>query len=171
MGVVWVYERSGEAADGEVVCAAMGAFRAAEAVRYADGGRGRAALGRMIADARSDPSTGDTVGERRAVLESLFSSGAAVLPCDCPHVCCAIEPEANKVAVGGLLDAMSEKVSSSSKKIGRPPVDYPDGWEELYASWRAGDITASAFMQRAGLKKGTFYNLVSEWDAMWHLDG
>lgn len=181
MGGVWVYERGGEAADAGVVRAAMGAFRAAEAVRYADSGRGRAALRHMLADARSDPpdaavlaslaSTGDTMGERRAVLESLFSSGAAVLPCDCPHVCCAIEPEANKVAVGGLLDAMSEKVSSSSKKIGRPPVDYHDGWEELYASWRAGDIAASAFMQRAGLKKGTFYNLVSEWDAMWHLDG
>ncbi len=61
---------------------------------------------------------------------------------------------------------MSEKVSSNSKKVGRPAVDYPDGWKELCASWRAGDVTAREFMQKAGLKKGTFYSLVSEWSAM-----
>lgn len=97
------------------------------------------------------------------MLEVLSSTGAAVPPCDCPHVRCAVDPAANRVAVGGLLDAMSEKVFSSSKKVGRPAVDYPDGWEGLYASWRAGEMTAREFMQKAGLKKGTFYNLVSEW--------
>lgn len=89
MGGVWVYERGGEAADAGVVRAAMGAFRAAEAVRYADSGRGRAALRHMLADARSDPpdaavlaslaSTGDTMGERGGPCSS--RSFPRVRPC------------------------------------------------------------------------------------------
>lgn len=95
------------------------------------------------------------------MLEVLSSTGAAVPPCDCPHVRCAVDPAANRVAVGGLLDAMSEKVFSSSKKVGRPAVDYPDGWEEPYTSWRVGDVAASGFRQKARIKEEPSCNLVS----------
>ena len=51
---------------------------------------------------------------------------------------------------------MSEKVSSSSKKAGRPTVEYPDCLEELCVSWRARDVMASEFMRRTELKEGNF---------------
>lgn len=46
------------------------------------------------------------------------------------------------------------------KHLGRPKAEFPSDWEEVYKSWRRGDLTAVAAMKHLGLKRSTFYNLV-----------
>lgn len=48
----------------------------------------------------------------------------------------------------------------TNRPVGRPAVEYPSNWEEVYALWRRKEITATEAMQRLNLKKNSFYNLV-----------
>ena len=46
------------------------------------------------------------------------------------------------------------------KKLGRPALVKPENWDEVYAEWKAGKITAKKAMQETRLKRASFYNLV-----------
>lgn len=46
------------------------------------------------------------------------------------------------------------------KKLGRPALTFPANWNEVYSSWRAGEITAKTAMERTGTKRTSFYKLV-----------
>ena len=46
---------------------------------------------------------------------------------------------------------------------GRQKLDYPDGWAELYELWSNEEISSREFLQRSGLKKATFYNMITEY--------
>lgn len=46
------------------------------------------------------------------------------------------------------------------KHLGRPKIEVPNGWNEIYELWKSGSITAVEAMTRSGLKKSTFYKLV-----------
>lgn len=47
--------------------------------------------------------------------------------------------------------------------VGRSKLPFPDNWDSLYAEWKAGKITSKEFMEQAGLKKASFYNLMTEY--------
>ena len=47
------------------------------------------------------------------------------------------------------------------KHLGRPRMQVPDGWDEIYKLWQAGKITAVEAMRRSGLKRSSFYKLVN----------
>lgn len=49
-------------------------------------------------------------------------------------------------------------------KLGRPEIQYPDNWIEVYNSWRGKEITAIKAMELTGLKKNSFYNLVKRYE-------
>ena len=49
-------------------------------------------------------------------------------------------------------------------KLGRPEVQYPDNWIEVYNSWKGQEITAVKAMELTGLKKNSFYNLVKRYE-------
>ena len=49
-------------------------------------------------------------------------------------------------------------------KFGRPAAQFPDGWEQTYKSWKAGEITATAAMQKLELKRTTFYKLAGQYE-------
>ena len=49
-------------------------------------------------------------------------------------------------------------------KLGRPEIQYPDNWIEVYNSWRGKEITAVKAMELTGLKKNSFYNLVKRYE-------
>lgn len=49
-------------------------------------------------------------------------------------------------------------------KLGRPEVQYPDNWIEVYNSWKGKEITAVKAMELTGLKKNSFYNLVKRYE-------
>ncbi|HDR6295692.1 resolvase [Bacillus cereus] len=51
------------------------------------------------------------------------------------------------------------------KHLGRPVMELPEEWNKLYKEWKAGQITAVAFMDAIGMKKATFYKKVKEYEA------
>lgn len=46
---------------------------------------------------------------------------------------------------------------------GRKKLVFPENWQQLYEQWENGEITGNEFIQRSGLKHGTFYNMVKEY--------
>lgn len=54
---------------------------------------------------------------------------------------------------------------SKGKYLGRPMVELPKDWVKLYKEWKAGKITAVAFMNLVDMKKATFYNKVKQYES------
>ena len=52
------------------------------------------------------------------------------------------------------------------KNSGRNKIAFPDEWDELYEKWENKKITSKEFMEQSGLKKATFYNMLTEYKAM-----
>lgn len=50
------------------------------------------------------------------------------------------------------------------KHLGRPAATYPQGWNDVYCSWKRGELTAKAAIQKLNLKRATFYNLVNRFE-------
>ena len=48
-------------------------------------------------------------------------------------------------------------VKEKGKKLGKPPIQYPDNWKEVYPIWKSGLITAREAMKRMNLKPTSFY--------------
>lgn len=48
---------------------------------------------------------------------------------------------------------------AKGKKLGRPAIEFPSNWKEIYGSWKDGTITAKKAMERTGLKRNSFYKL------------
>ena len=55
-----------------------------------------------------------------------------------------------------------ESARSKGKHLGRPPLQRPENWKEVYVIWQNGDITAKEAMRRTELKRSSFYRLVRE---------
>ena len=47
------------------------------------------------------------------------------------------------------------------KKLGRPALQFPANWDEVYTSWRKGEITAKVAMEQTNTKRTSFYKLVN----------
>ena len=47
------------------------------------------------------------------------------------------------------------------KKLGRPALTFPANWNEVFASWKNGEITAAKAMELTNTKRTSFYKLVS----------
>ncbi|MBR0598105.1 recombinase family protein [Sinanaerobacter chloroacetimidivorans] len=61
-----------------------------------------------------------------------------------------------------ILDG--KRVSSKTgRPTGRPKAEYPDHWKEVYADWKAGNITANKAMETLELTRTTFYKLVKQY--------
>ena len=57
-----------------------------------------------------------------------------------------------------------EAARKKGKQFGRPEVKIPDGFEEIYLKWNRGEITARKAMQKLGLKRSTFYRLITKYE-------
>lgn len=53
---------------------------------------------------------------------------------------------------------------SKGLKFGRPGVEYPDNWKDIYDKWKVREITAVKAMELLNLKKNSFYNLVKRYE-------
>jgi len=49
------------------------------------------------------------------------------------------------------------------KRLGKPPIKYPENWDEVYPIWKAEKITAREAMKRMNLKPTSFYKLVKKY--------
>ena len=49
---------------------------------------------------------------------------------------------------------------AKGRTLGRPALQFPDNWQEIYSSWKAGEITAKTAMEQTQTKRTSFYKLV-----------
>lgn len=73
------------------------------------------------------------------------------------------EAEVEQINVKKAQAQGIQNAKKTGKKMGRTKIHYPNNWEELYNQWSNKAITAVEFMNKANLKKGTFYNLLKEY--------
>ena len=72
------------------------------------------------------------------------------------------------------LSVLKQTIISNNKNVvelpnyrrnnsGRNRIAFPDNWEELYDKWDKKEISSKEFLNQTGLKKATFYNLLTEY--------
>ena len=49
------------------------------------------------------------------------------------------------------------------KRLGKPPIQYPDNWQDIYQIWKSGAITAREAMKRLNLTPTSFYKLAKNY--------
>lgn len=52
---------------------------------------------------------------------------------------------------------------SKGVKFGRPALQFPANWNEVYTQWKNGEITAKVAMEKTGTKRTSFYKLVNKY--------
>ncbi len=52
-----------------------------------------------------------------------------------------------------------EAAKAKGKALGRPALQFPENWENVYSAWKAGEISAKVAMERTGTKRTSFYKL------------
>lgn len=73
-----------------------------------------------------------------------------------------------------VLSTILNSILSNNKNIiklprnrksnaGRSRIEFPNNWEELYEKWDRDEISSKEFMDKSGLKKATFYNMITEY--------
>ena len=53
-----------------------------------------------------------------------------------------------------------EAAKQKGKKLGRPALTFPENWSEVYASWKAGEITAKTAMEMTFMKGTLFLSIM-----------
>ena len=53
----------------------------------------------------------------------------------------------------------------TDKEIGRPAIKMPDNFQDVYYKWKNKLIATNTAINELGLKKGTFYNMVKEYES------
>lgn len=65
-----------------------------------------------------------------------------------------------------LRQRQSEGIAAAKargKQLGRPAIQFPENWDEVYQLWLEGKITAKEAMTRTGTKRTSFYKMVQKW--------
>ena len=57
-----------------------------------------------------------------------------------------------------------EVARKAGKQIGRPKLQYPENWKQIYTDWQDGKLTTSEAVQEAGVEKRSFYNLAKRYE-------
>ena len=103
-------------------------------------------------------------------LEWLQENGISTIVYDLAATWVFNDPIASDLVLRVLIDVYSSLQDNKSfeapVKTGRKKIVFPENWEELYSEWSSGDINAKEFIERSGLKKGTFYHLVTEYRSL-----
>ena len=58
-------------------------------------------------------------------------------------------------------DQLSALLHANGKELGRPALVFPENWNSVYTSWKAGEITAKTAMEQTDTKRTSFYKLVN----------
>jgi DNA invertase Pin-like site-specific DNA recombinase len=53
---------------------------------------------------------------------------------------------------------------AEGRALGRPSIEYPERWEEVYTLWKNNEIKAVEAMKELNLTKPTFYRLVKKYE-------
>ncbi len=103
-----------------------------------------------------------------AQLDWFINHGVPLIICDTPSTYeYGLAISVNRAVLStirqSIMDVNNIVLKPSKHNAGRPSAKYPENWEELYAQWENKDITSKEFMEKANLKKATFYNLLSDY--------
>jgi len=49
------------------------------------------------------------------------------------------------------------------RRLGKPPIQYPENWHEIYKIWQSQEITAREAQKRLNLKPTSFYKLAKNY--------
>ena len=49
------------------------------------------------------------------------------------------------------------------KRLGKPPIEYPENWNNVYKVWKSGSITTREAMKQLNLKPTSFYKLAKQY--------
>ncbi|KQB76843.1 recombinase family protein [Clostridium butyricum] len=60
------------------------------------------------------------------------------------------------------INALKER--NGGKGIGRPSIDYPDNWKEVYAKLKAKDLKVKEAMKLLNMKRTSFYKLLKKYN-------
>lgn len=105
----------------------------------------------------------------KKALELLISKGNIVIFKDSNvPIEKQIQKEFNKTFLLGVYYSILKLPPKNNNfinksNLGRPLIQYPDNWEENYVLWKNKKIPSKEFLNRVGLKKATFYNLLTEY--------
>ena len=55
-----------------------------------------------------------------------------------------------------------EAAKKRGQKLGRPVLEFPSNWDEVYADWKSGKITAKRAMELTDTKRTSFYKLAKK---------
>lgn len=58
-----------------------------------------------------------------------------------------------------------EAAKKNGKKFGRPKIEIPSDFEEVYRSWKQKEITAVQAMRKLQLSSSTFYRMVGKYES------
>ena len=58
-----------------------------------------------------------------------------------------------------------EAAKKKGRHLGRPYLKVPDNFEEVYAEWKSGAITARAAQKKLGMSSASFYRMVKKQQA------
>lgn len=71
-----------------------------------------------------------------------------------------------KQGIAAMKIVDGKKISlKTGRPTGRPPIEFPQNWNEIYTKWKSGQITGVAARQLLGLKVNTFYKLAHQQEA------
>ena len=51
---------------------------------------------------------------------------------------------------------------AQGKRLGRPAIEFPSNWDQVYSAWSSGQITAKKAMEMTRLKRSSFYKLAKQ---------
>jgi DNA invertase Pin-like site-specific DNA recombinase len=57
-----------------------------------------------------------------------------------------------------------EAAKARGKKLGRPAMEFPEGWEATYTSWKNGEVSPTEAAKELKLKRPTFYLMAKRWE-------
>lgn len=63
----------------------------------------------------------------------------------------------------GIDVCFKTKTTKTGNWFGRPRIDKPDNFDELFIKWKNKEITAREFMSKTNLKPNTFYNFIKDY--------
>lgn len=114
---------------------------------------------------------------------NLLKSGIDIIVIDTPILNTTNKGDLEKSLISNivfeLLSYMAEKERQKIKQrqaegiaiakekgtqFGRPAIQFPENWKEVYEEWKDKNITAVKAMDLLGLKKNSFYKLVKEYE-------
>jgi len=58
-----------------------------------------------------------------------------------------------------------EAAKARGKKLGRPAMEFPKGWELVYTRWQEGKVSPTEAARELKLKRPTFYLMTKRWES------